>query len=128
MLLRCLRTFHARYFRHQPKRGTYVPTMEEASRFHDMTNTNTARLFVKNIYSTLHQIVATVNGQIKFWDVDPDMRLCPWSEGGKKRKSRPKRKSISSIKKYDCKFRLNIIFLNFESSSARIKEKCFGQQ
>ena len=96
MLERCLRTLNVRYFRHQRKirDQNYVPTIEQAlaDREGGEAPAVNERYVVRCIYTTLHQIVIAVNGQIKSWDLDPGRQLARWSEGGKKKKARIKRR------------------------------------
>ena len=99
MLGRCLRTLNVRHFRHmQRNRSDSSPPVNPPVHVLE-------RNAVRYLYTTLHQIVIAVNGKVKVWDLDPECRLARWSQGGRKKKMRFKRRSSASttITKAGCK-------------------------
>lgn len=94
MLGRLLRTMNVRYFRHlaRNRNEPIEPPVAVNEGGADPQLHANDRYIVRYIYTTLHQIVVAVNGQVKTWDLDPERVLARWSESGRKIKNKAKRR------------------------------------
>ena len=74
---KCVRTLHSRYTRHQLSRRRSDSASEE---------TANERKSIRYIHGSLHKLVATVGGEVKIWNFDPDNQLASYKRLAKKKR------------------------------------------